>query len=107
MAQGTGDGTVKSAQDLAVRIAADPELAEQIKQNPAEAIARVAAPNLVPDTTIYRMVVGALGLTVLVSVVGSIVLVALSKETPAAAVALGSASVGALAGLLAPSPKQG
>ncbi len=105
MATGTGDGSVKSAQDLVARVTADPALAEEIKQNPAAAIARVASQQI-PDTTIYRMVVGALGITVIIAILGSIVLVAIGKTTPDAAVALGSAAVGALAGLLAPSPKQ-
>jgi hypothetical protein len=100
---GTGPGSVRSASELALRVAADPELAEQIKQNPAEVIARVAAP-LQTDVWIYRMVVGALGLTVLLAIIGSVGLVALGRQTPEAVVALGSAAVGALAGLLAPSP---
>jgi hypothetical protein len=49
--------------------------------------------------------VAALGASLLVSLVGAIVLVMVtSKDTPPVLVALGSAAVGALAGLLAPSP---
>lgn len=102
---GTGDGSVRSARELALRVAADPALAEEVKQNPAEAIARVASAQI-PDTMIYRMVVGALGLAVLIAILGSIVLVAFNKTAPDATVAMGSAAVGALAGLLAPSPRQ-
>jgi len=50
------------------------------------------------------MVVAALGLTVLVGIVGAIVLAMTSKSIPEVLVVLGSAAVGALAGLLAPSP---
>jgi hypothetical protein len=106
MATGTGDGSVKSAQDLAVRLAADPDLLEEMKKNPAEAVARVAAPEQIPNTPIYRMVVGALGLIAVLAIIGVLVLAALGKQQSEAAVALGSTAVGALAGLLAPSPKQ-
>ena len=94
---------VQSVSELAVRIAQDPALAAKIKENPAEAIASLAAP-LQSDVWIYRMVVAALGLAVLFGVVGAIVLAMAAKPIPEVLVALGSAAVGALAGLLAPSP---
>ena len=57
------------------------------------------------DVWIYRLVVGSLGGTVLISIVGAIILVAFGKEVPAVLVSLGSAAVGALAGLLAATPR--
>jgi hypothetical protein len=45
-----------------------------------------------------------LGLTVVASVVGAIVLTLSGASTPEVIVALGSAAIGGLAGLLAPSP---
>jgi hypothetical protein len=54
---------------------------------------------------IYRMVVVALGLTALATVIGSIILALTGgRDTPQILIALGSASIGALGGLLAPSP---
>jgi hypothetical protein len=99
---------VQSASELADRVAQDPELQEQIKADPVTAIANLATP-LETDVWIYRMVVGALGLAVLIAVVGAVYLTAISSPTyahvvPDALIALGSAAVGALAGLLAPSP---
>lgn len=94
---------VQSVSELAVRVAQDPALAARIKESPAEAIANLAAP-LQTDVWIYRMVVAALGLAVLTGVVGAIVLAMAGKAIPEVLVALGSAAVGALAGLLAPSP---
>ena len=94
---------VQSAGELAVRVAQDPELLAQIKADPVMAIANVAAP-LQSDVWIYRMVVGALGIAVLIAIIGAIVLVSTGKIVPDVMTALGSASVGALAGLLAPSP---
>jgi hypothetical protein len=63
------------------------------------------------DDWIYRAVVVTLGATILLVVIGTLVLAALptflrlgTSETPPALIALGSAAVGALGGLLAPSP---
>ncbi len=98
-----------SVNDLAMAVAQTPSLEEAIKANPAEAIANLAERPLDTDVWIYRMVVGALGLTLLVALIGGIVLAATSKDasnTLNLLTALGSAAVGALAGLLAPSPRQ-
>jgi len=56
------------------------------------------------DVWIFRLVVVSLGLCMFASLVGAIVLAARGTETPEILVALGSAAVGGLAGLLAPSP---
>ncbi|HUI29330.1 MAG TPA: hypothetical protein VLX91_03860 [Candidatus Acidoferrales bacterium] len=98
------ESRIGSVSELAVKIAQDSDLAAKIKQNPAEAIARLAAPVIQTDVWIYRMVVGFLGLAVLAGVIGAIILSMAGKPTPEVLVALGSAAVGALAGLLAPSP---
>ncbi|KZD24463.1 hypothetical protein [Tardiphaga robiniae] len=62
------------------------------------------------DKWIYRTVVVILGVAVIATVFGGIYLAILAKadqsvKLPDAIVAIGSAAVGALAGLLAPSPK--
>ncbi|HLF75461.1 MAG TPA: hypothetical protein VI524_13985 [Anaerolineales bacterium] len=56
------------------------------------------------DIWLYRMVVVVLGLTVVTSIVGAIALALSGQSTPEIIVALGSAAIGGLAGLLAPSP---
>ena len=56
------------------------------------------------DIWLYRMVVVVPGVTVVASVVGAIVLAMTGQSTPEVIVALGSAAIGGLAGLLAPSP---
>ncbi len=96
---------IQSVSDLAVQVANDPQLAAAIKENPAAAIAGVAANPLQTDKWIYRMVVISLGLTVLISIVGLLIMSFYGKLLPEGVVALGSAAVGALAGLLAPQPK--
>jgi hypothetical protein len=56
------------------------------------------------DRVVYRMVVVFLGLVVTLTVIGGFRLANKSQELPAGLIALGSASIGALAGLLAPAP---
>lgn len=56
------------------------------------------------DYWIYRIVVATLGLAVLGALGGAIFLAATGKAIPEVLVALGSAAVGALAGLIAPPP---
>lgn len=102
---------IRNTMDLVERIEKDPWLQEQIKQNPARAIAQVSGPPLETDVWIYRLVVVALGLTVLIAVVGAIILASMGegdkgRDIPEILVAIGSAAVGALAGLLAPSPSR-
>lgn len=56
------------------------------------------------DPFLYRMVVGALALGLLFTVLGGLALAALGIEVSAALVAIGAGCMGALGGLLAPSP---
>ncbi len=56
------------------------------------------------DKNLFRVAVGALAALALIAAIGSIVLVAVGKTTPEVLVSLGSAAVGALVGLFAPSP---
>lgn len=87
----------QSTRELAAAIAQDPQTAE-------EAITRLTA--LQTDKWIYRIVVLALGFGVLSAMIGLIIL-SLKRVDPVpdGLVAIGSAAVGALAGLLAPAPK--
>ena len=97
----------ESVEDLADMIRDDPDLAKEIQQRPADTvadrIAELAAP-LESDVWIYRIVVGALSLVAVLSMAGAIVVAVGTSDTqvPDAVVALGSAAVGALAGLLTP-----
>jgi hypothetical protein len=57
------------------------------------------------DPWIYRIVVSMLGIVMLTGMIGSLILAqSSSAQIPDIFLALGSAAVGALAGLLAPSP---
>lgn len=58
------------------------------------------------DVWVYRIVVVTLGLAVLISLVGALILALFGTDQSSdAMVAIGSAAVGAMAGLLAPSPR--
>jgi uncharacterized membrane protein YbhN (UPF0104 family) len=98
---------VDSVRELAIMIAKDKSLEAEVSKDPVKAIAKIAKSKspLETDKWIYRIVVSALGITVLIAVSGGIYLAA--KEvttTPEILVAIGSAAVGALAGLLVPTP---
>lgn len=91
-------------QDVVKQMSEDPGLVERIKEDPEAALKQMAP--LATDVTIYRIVVICLGGAVLAAIVGSLVLAFWGKPTPEVVTALGSAAVGALAGLLAPSPNR-
>jgi hypothetical protein len=105
--------TIKTLQELAESAASNPDLKNKLQTDPVGTLQQVATTAAgVPNTPVYKIVVAALGLTVLISLIGAIALAwrvnpGTAVETPAIITALGSAAVGALAGLLAPSPKVG
>jgi len=68
----------------------------------SQAVAPV--PDQATDPLIYRIVVVALSLMAILSLIAITALAFVGETSPEGIVALGSASVGALAGLLAPSP---
>jgi len=96
---------VDSVRELVTMIKKDKNLEEEIRKDPVKAITKIAESPLKTDKWIYRIVVSALGLAVLIIVIGGIYLAAKPNTAiPDTLVALGSAAVGALAGLLAPAP---
>jgi hypothetical protein len=93
---------IRSVKELAEKVAQDPQLAAKIQANPITALADLAA--IPDDVWIYRIVVVALSLTVLITLIGAFYLTSKEMALPEGILALGSAAIGALAGLLAPSP---
>jgi hypothetical protein len=94
--------------DLVKAVQSDTQLQEQIKRDPVATLQTLAnlPPFQVPDTWIYRIVVISLGVGMLAAVIGVLILSGYGKTAPDGVIAIGSAAVGALAGLLAPSPVQ-
>lgn len=85
------------------------DIPEDVKSIISQTIDDLGRP-LETDLWIYRVVVIVLGITVLSTVLGGIILTLVGKgdqavTLPDAIVAIGSAAVGALAGLLAPPPR--
>jgi hypothetical protein len=95
---------IRDINQLLNNVANSPALQQELRDDPVAALSNLAAP-LDTDVWIYRMVVAALGLVVLVAAVGGIVLANTEKGVPDVLLSLGSAAIGALAGLLSPSPR--
>ena len=98
---------------LANEIKANPDFTAALQNNPDGTLAGFEqnVTDVIPDTPVYRIVVLALGITVVSIAIGVLVLMATKESVndasiPTILTALGSAAVGALAGLLAPSPRQ-
>jgi hypothetical protein len=106
---GWGMGVLVSEDKLkkvTAKMAKNPAYAKEVAEDPDKAF----RPAYIRDTWVYRIVVISLGSTVLFAVLGTILLQlgeSAAVEQPPLLLALGSAAVGALAGLLAPSPTGG
>jgi hypothetical protein len=99
-----------NVEDVISSVRAKSDIPDAPKRELIEQLEAIPRP-LDTDPWIYRMVVFFLGLTVLVTVLGGIILTWVGGaspnfQIPQGVVAIGSAAVGALAGLLAPSPRQ-
>jgi hypothetical protein len=94
---------INTVRELAFRVVHDKALEEQIKSNPAEALQAIASqsPAYVKDPVFYRIIVGGLVLIILACVVGAIVLAIREQATPEVLLSIGSAAVGAVAGIVA------
>lgn len=63
-----------------------------------------AVPSQQVDPLLYRMVVGALASGLILTVIGGLVLAGMQIDVPGELIAIGAGCMGALGGLLAPSP---
>lgn len=107
---------IRSADILADRVLGSTDLREKLKTDP-ESVLRTTAeevtrdlppPAFVSDVWTYRIVVIALGVVCMAAIGGAIYLTAKAgpeAHVPETLTALGATAIGALAGLLAPSPK--
>ncbi len=97
-----------SLQELIQQVTTDNSLSADQKVKFLESLQKLSNPlqsALQSDRLVYRMVVSFLGVAVVLTIVGGFYLSITTAATiPEGLIALGSAAVGALAGLLAPSP---
>lgn len=92
--------------DAISRITSDKDLKPESKEKLLRNLQLLKSP-LEYDRWIYRMVVFFLGITIVATVIGGFVFSGSfgpQYEMPEGLIALGSAAIGALAGLLAPTP---
>lgn len=101
---------IKSFDEFKARLETDQELQEQFRKDPLGAVGKFEQSPLYTDKWIYRIIVIALSLIVFAIIVGVLYLIGSGtiegdQGVPTILTAIGSAAIGALAGLLAPSPK--
>lgn len=98
---------IKTFADFKDELTSNPGLQKEFKEDPIKAVEQFQT--LLPDTLVYRLVVGALGSSILLVIMGIIILSSLGKTIEPTVTtlftAIASGAVGALAGLLAPSPR--
>jgi hypothetical protein len=80
---------------------AEPEVARRLET------ASLPSTPFATDPWLYRFAILTLGVLAMVALGGSVFLTAIGHDAPQVTVALGSAAVGALAGLLTPPPSRG
>ncbi len=99
---------IKSIPALQNELASNVDLQNQFKNDPVKAIQQFSATSPVPDTWIYRIVVGSLGLAVIFVIVAVVIITSKGNTSddhvPTILTAIASGAIGALAGLLAPAP---
>ena len=103
---------IKSFDEFKNELLVNTDLQDQFKQDPLNAIQQFNDKSpLESDPWIYRIVVLSLGLSILIIILGVVILMLYGpikedKNVPTIFTAIGSAAIGALAGLLAPSPRK-
>jgi uncharacterized membrane protein len=99
--------SVKTFTEFQNELIVNPQLQAEFRNDPVKAIQQFQ--QTLPDNWVYRLVVGSLGSAILLVIIGIIILAASGKAIDATVTtlftAIASGAVGALAGLLAPSPK--
>ncbi len=101
---------IRSFNDFKTELEKNEDLQDQFRKDPVKAVQRIEQQSpLSSDKWIYRIVVLALGVTIVSIIVGVLILIGTGKisddkSVPTILTAIGSAAIGALAGLLAPTP---
>lgn len=103
---------VKSFDEFKNELKTSSDLQSQFKQDPVSAVNQFEQQKhpISTDKWIYRIIVLGLSVTIISIIIGVLILVGSDKITgdegvPTILTAIGSAAIGAVAGLLAPAPK--
>lgn len=84
------------------------DLTDEQKEKLKDVVDKTVIPAAeVPNTFVYWMAVGAIGLMALLIVIGGLYLAAMSIETPNFLQMALATAIGALAGMVVPTPKSG
>jgi hypothetical protein len=104
---------IKSIADFQTLLKNSPDLQQSFKDDPLKAtqvLKDTVNSNQVPNTLIYQIVVASLGLAIILVIIMASVLSLNGRGTDQGVLtiltAIASGAIGALAGLLAPSPRQ-
>ncbi|WP_340113175.1 hypothetical protein [Maribellus mangrovi] len=95
--------TVKSLDDLRKKLISDPKLVEEFKKDPVSALGDYSVTDI--PSQVYKTAVTGLIIVIILIIVGIFTLYAFGKisnetELPTLITAIGSAAIGAVAGLL-------
>lgn len=102
---------IKSFNEFKSELETNKSLQTEFKVDPVSAVKKFTQQNpLSTDNWIYRIIVIGLSITIISIIIGVLILVGSGKVThdegvPTILTAIGSAAIGAVAGLLAPPPK--
>lgn len=102
---------IKTFDQFKSQLENNPQLQKEFREDPVDAIRNFQQINpLSNDKWIYRIIVLSLGVTIISIIIGVIVLIGMrvisnDSGVPTILTAIGSAAIGALAGLLAPPPR--
>jgi len=102
---------IKSFEEFQKVLSDSEELQTRFKTDPVKAVNEFTQQNpLYTDNRIYRIIVIGLSITIVSVILGILILMSMGqidgdKSVPTIVTAIGSASIGAISGLLAPTPR--
>lgn len=98
--------TIKNFAEFKQQLITDPQLQNEFKNDPVKAASQFHDP--LPDSWVYRIIVSSLGFAILFVIIAVVILLfghdTGDPHVPTIFTAIASGAIGALAGLLAPSP---
>lgn len=92
--------------ELSRMVENSPDLQRKMSEDPAGTLKTIGAMPLQTDFWIYRGVIVVLGVTIIATVIGAVLLAFYEREIPEGVFVMAGTCAGAMAGLLAPSPNR-